>query len=107
MIDPLMFDMSKLVSTLLGDEAVRPGLSWRRECIIVPTYMPKNGARPRCVVRFGEDWFLRYSAGPAQGHFWDMYGEDYLTPELAFVALINAPPPPFGKPYVQFDLKVR
>lgn len=40
------------------------------------------------------DWFLRHSKGPLQGYFWDMYGDDFLKPELALWALAHASAPP-------------
>ena len=36
---------------------------------------------------------LRYSAGPKQGFFWDIYGEDMHNVELAIIALSEAPAP--------------
>jgi hypothetical protein len=73
---------------------------WQRDCEIIPAYMPpfpRADTRPRCVIRWrgedGSDTFLRHSAGPMQGHFWDNYGDDYNNPELAIMALYQAPPP--------------
>lgn len=69
---------------------------WRREAEIIPAYMPpfpQPSTRPRCVVRWRHS-FLRHSRGPLQHHSWDIYGDDYLTPELALLALSQAPPHP-------------
>lgn len=78
---------------------------WRAECEIIPGYMPpypREDTRPACVVRYkfvdkrdGEaGCFLRHSGGARQGFFWDIYGDDLLRPELALVALAQAPTPP-------------
>jgi hypothetical protein len=72
---------------------------WHRECEIIPDYMPphpRDDTRPMVVVRFPnehENTFLRYSCGPAQGFFWDVYGDDMQTVELAVLALSKAPIP--------------
>lgn len=91
--DPAQFDMDKLVKLLLTQH-------WMHECQIVPDYMPpfpREDTRPKCVVRYvypsGNDTFLRYGRGPLQGYFWDMYGEDMHSPELALIAISQAPPP--------------
>lgn len=91
--DPTQFDINKLVRCLLTEH-------WMHECEIIPAYMPPfpgKDTRPTCQVRYvyedGSDTFLRYSKGPAQGFFWDMYGEDMMSPELALVCISKAPPP--------------
>lgn len=100
------FDAASLVNALLDR------YDWRREAEIVVGYMPPYptpDTQPACIVRIGE-WSLRYSRGPLQGHFWDAYGEDYHTPELAFRALLEADPPPSYrrdervKPYLEFRI---
>lgn len=94
MIAPEMFNLGELVAAVLesnGNEG-----AWRQYCEIIPRYMPpfpSPDTRPRCVVRCGES-FLRHSKGPRQGHGWDVYGDDYITPELAIIALGEAGPPP-------------
>lgn len=99
MIDPKLFDVERLVKAVLDRSAT--SLAWRLKAEIVPRYMPPHPGKdtvPRCVVAMtaesGERCFLRYSKGPRQGHFWDVYGDDYLTPELALMALADAEPPP-------------
>lgn len=96
MIDPALFNMDRLVQTLLDNDA-GCRICWRNDCEIIPAYMPRfpdKATRPRVVVRYiPRDSFLRHSAGPRQGHFWDCYGDDYLTPELALLALMEAPKP--------------
>lgn len=92
--DPAQFDMRKLISRILTQH-------WMHECEIIPDYMPpspREDTRPTCKVRYvyedGERVFLRYSKGPAQGYFWDAYGEDMHSPELALVAISQSPAPP-------------
>ena len=95
MIDPSIFHLTQLVEDLLvgsGDQSV-----WRLDAEIVVGYRsPRAGqdSPRRCVVRLG-DLFLRHSAGPRQGHFWDCHGDDYIRPSLALVALMQADAPPW------------
>lgn len=88
---PVVLD--RLVGLLLDQ-------GWHAQCEIVPDYMPPHPyqhTRPRVVVRHnnGTDYpaFLRYSCGPQQGFFWDIYGDDMQSVELAIVALSKAPYP--------------
>lgn len=94
-LDPKMFDMERLLKVLLRDEG--PQLWWRHECEILPAYRapfaPPNSRTEVRVRHVPSGAFLRHSAGPRQGHFWDCYGDDYLSPELALLALTEAPPP--------------
>jgi len=99
MIDPRLFTVERLLEALLYDCAGNVD-AWRKHAEIVPDYMPPfpgPHTQPSVVVRFvipREDvWFLRHSAGPVQGHFWDIYGDDYGTSEYALLALCTAPPP--------------
>lgn len=95
MIDPSLFTVERLLATMLDDVAGNVD-KWRKFAEIIPKYMPphpREDTRPRCVVRLG-DSFLRHSAGPRQGYFWDMYGDDMRTPEMALLALLRAPIPP-------------
>jgi hypothetical protein len=92
--DPGQFDMRKLVSRLLTQH-------WMHECEIIPQYMPPfphEDTKPTCQVRYAYDdgtaVFLRYSRGPLQGYFWDVYGEDMQSPELALIAISKSPAPP-------------
>lgn len=92
--DPAQFDPRKLVNLLLDQH-------WMHECKIIPDYMPphpREDTRPTCQVKYvyedGTDTGLRYSKGPFQGYFWDSYGDDFHSPELALVALSRSPPPP-------------
>lgn len=70
---------------------------WHEECEIITDYMPPfpgPETRPKCVVRYAPlGAFLRYSHGPRQGFFWDMYGDDMQSVELAVLALASAPAP--------------
>lgn len=93
-MDPSKFDPTKLVNCLLSHH-------WMHECEIDPAYMPPYpdaATRPTCQIHYvykdGSRTGLRYSKGPAQGFFWDVYGDDFHSPELALVALSQASPPP-------------
>ena len=68
---------------------------WQHQCEIIPDYMPPLPGKdtiPTCVIKHGE-YFLRYSKGPLQGFFWDVYGDDFQSPELALIALSQCQPP--------------
>jgi hypothetical protein len=94
-IDPRLFTVEALLSSMLDDSHGNRN-KWGALAEVVPDYMPPHpqaDTRPKCVVKCGLS-FLRYSAGPRQGHFWDMYGDDYQTPALALMALLEAPIPP-------------
>lgn len=101
MIDHNLFTAERLVNELLRT-AFGNINKWWALVEIVPDYMPPfpdEKRLPSCVVRCkvpnSERYhFLRYSQGPGQGHTWDIYGDDYLTPELALLALVQAPIPP-------------
>ena len=95
MIDLSLFTVESLVAAMLDDRHgnVDP---WRKHAEILPAYVPPfadPGAQPQVRVRLGNS-FLRYSCGPGGGFFWDVYGDDFLTPELALLALYRAPVPP-------------
>ncbi len=95
MIEPKLFTLDHLLATLLDDESGNVNM-WRKQAEIIVGYMPpfpSPTTRPSCVVKFGSS-FLRYSKGPAQGHMWDAYGDDYFNPSLALIALLQAPVPP-------------
>jgi hypothetical protein len=103
-IDPKLFTVEGLLEVLF-DDAYGGRDIWRKQAEIIVGYMPKfpsPNTRPTCVVKFpalpgtNYDSFLRHSKGPRQGHFWDIYGDDYLRPELALIALLEAPIPPFA-----------
>ena len=83
-------DAGKLVELLLDQH-------WHKGCEIVDGYMPPYPGpetRPTVVVRCASmNAFLRYSKGPRQCFFWDAYGDDMQTVELAVVALASAPAP--------------
>lgn len=86
--DASKLDTQKLVNLLLTQV-------WQHHCEIIPDYMPpfpREDTQPTCVIKHGEQ-FLRYSNGPLQGFFWDMYGDDFHSPELAIVALSQCQPP--------------
>ena len=86
---------------------------WHKHCEIVREWMPpfpRPETRPKVVVKF--DYFdkehpayLRYSLGPAQGFFWDIYPDDMQEPELAVIAISKAPYPRNVAPVV-FKIKI-
>lgn len=99
-ISELPIDAAKLTALLLEED-------WHEKCEIIPNYMPKyprEKTRPTVQVRYndGSEYppLLRYSKGPKQGFFWDMYGEDMQTVELAILALSKAPTPRYVGPIV-------
>ncbi|UIF90919.1 hypothetical protein [Cupriavidus sp. UYPR2.512] len=86
---------------------------WHAQCEIIPHYMPRYPSpetKPEVQIRFnnGKEHppFLRYSKGPAQGFFWDIYGEDFQSIELAIVALSRAPAPRNVSP-ITFTIPLR
>lgn len=100
-LDASMFDLVKLIGTIADQ-------TWMRQCEIVPDYMPPfptADTKPTCVVRWRDPrgsksddpehryTYLRYSQGPRQGTFWDIYGDDFHSPELALVMLSQSQPP--------------
>jgi len=70
---------------------------WHKGCEIIDGYMPpypSKETRPTVVVRCPSmGAFLRYSHGPLQCYFWDIYGDDMHSVELALLALSRAPAP--------------
>lgn len=87
---------------------------WQMDAEIVPNYVPPYGkptSAPYCVARVRihstqpnteEDSYsyLRYSKGPVQGFFWDSYGDDLQSFEIAVIALSQAPAPFYCGPMV-------
>ncbi len=68
---------------------------WHAKVEIIPDWMPnfpRPDTKPKLVVRYG-DSYLRYSAGPQQGFFWDIYPDDMFSEELAIIAVSDAPAP--------------
>ena len=97
MIDPSLFTVESLLAVMLDDMSGDLD-AWKKHAEIIPKYMPpypREDTRPTCVVKLG-DSFLRYSHGPRQGYFWDMYGDDMQSPERALLALLRAPVHPFA-----------
>ncbi len=45
------------------------------------------------------NWYLRFSAGPRQGYFWDMYGEDLQSYEMVLWILCQKLPRPPGSKF--------
>jgi hypothetical protein len=84
------------IADLLGTRHASYETAWRRDVEIIPAYVPpypRPGDKPTCVVHY-KDAFLRYSCGPAQGFFWDCYGDDFLNVALALRAILECPIPP-------------
>ena len=83
-------DAEKLVALMLDQ-------GWHGGCEVINGYMPlfpSKNTRPKCVVRYKPfDCFLRHNNGPRQGFFWDIYGDDMQTVELAVLAIASAPAP--------------
>lgn len=95
---PVVLD--RLVGLLLNQP-------WHSQCEIVPDYMPpfpSPDTRPTVVVRHNNGTkhpaFLRYSCGPRQGFFWDVYGDDMHSVEVAILAISQAPYPRSVAPIV-------
>ncbi len=96
MIDPKLFTVEHLLYTLFDNMSGNRD-PWRKNATIVVDYMPRHpnaDTRPTCVVRYDHS-FLRYSKGPRQGYFWDVYGDHFMNPSLALLALLEAPVPPW------------
>lgn len=73
---------------------------WHSRCDIIRDYTcrpTRRKTRPTVQVRYNDGSehppFLRYSCGPKQGFFWDVYGEDFQDVQLAVIALSKAPAP--------------
>lgn len=97
-----MADLKETVAHVNAAALVRLILdqAWHQQCEIIPDYMPPKplpDTRPSVQVRFNDGTqyppFLRYSKGPKQGYFWDIYGDDMQSIELAVFALSRAPAP--------------
>ena len=103
MIDPKLFTVEDLLRTFLDTQYDGGRNKWWEMCEIIPNYMPpypRSDTKPTCVVAIRDTYddhysFLRHSIGPRQGHFWDIYGDDYFNPSLALLALMSAPVPPW------------
>lgn len=82
--------LDRLILTCLREQ-------WQRDCRIIPDYMPPfphEDTQPTVQVQHVPSGrFLRYSKGPSTGTFWDCYGEDFMTVELAFWELLKATSP--------------
>lgn len=85
---------------------------WHAKCEIIADYMPpypSEDTQPTIQIRYndGSEYppFLRYSHGPLQGYFWDMYGDHMNSIELAVIALSRAPAPRYVGP-ITFTFKL-
>jgi len=94
-IDPTLFTVESLLRVFLDDQFGNRD-AWRKYASIEQETVPAcdvHKSRTIWVVRFGRS-YLRYSQGPLQGFSWDVYGDDFQNPALAFKALLEAPVPP-------------
>lgn len=95
MIDASCINVPILIEAMLNIENV-PGNWWRRDCEFVTK---ERGGRSILAIRHAPTGrYLRHSKGPVQGHSWDMYGDDYMRPEWALIALSMAPAPDMIRP---------
>jgi hypothetical protein len=91
MIDTTIFNLERLIDWLIGYSNSNPENIWIRDCEII-----KNDKNEFVVKHKSKEYparYLRYSKGPHQHYFWDIYGENFLIPELALIALSKAPVP--------------
>lgn len=90
MIDPTIFNLERLIDWLLGYSNSNPENIWIRDCNIF-----KDDKNNMIVSHDSKDGvcYLRFSKGPHQHYFWDCHGDNFLTPELALIALSKAPIP--------------
>ena len=72
MIDPTIFNLERLIDWLLGYSNSNPENIWIRDCNIF-----KDDKNNMIISHY----------------FWDCYGDNFLTPELALIALSKAPIP--------------
>ncbi len=96
MIDPATININELVAALLGDGDTEPGHWWKKDCEFVT--QERNGKPILVVFHPPTKRYLRHSKGPVQGHAWDMYGDDYMKPAWALLALSQAPAPGMLRP---------
>jgi hypothetical protein len=85
-LDVGLIDVGRLVRRLLP-------FRWQRECVILDGRKPDSSVCAVLVKHIPTGLFLRCSQGPQQGYFWDGYGDHLLDPELALVAISQAPDP--------------
>ncbi len=97
-IDPTLFTVESLLACFFNDTFGNVD-AWRKFASIEQQRVRESGCHDSrdvdgWVVRFGRS-FLRYSCGPGRSLLWDMYGDNFQTPELALRGLLDAPVPPF------------
>ncbi|MFA5202815.1 MAG: hypothetical protein WC708_00165 [Lentisphaeria bacterium] len=96
MIDSKIFKIEELLQLLLSDPA-RSG--WIETAEILPDYhfpFASPDATALCAVRCGGQ-YLCFSKGPEKHYYWNGIGHDFKTPEIALIALLQAPTPPHFK----------
>jgi len=92
MIDIKKVDIKKMIGFMLYQP-------WHRNCDIIPDYIRPNDKKKEeiVIIRYNSGSehppFLRHSAGPKNDFFWDIYGDNFKSVELAIIALSKAPFP--------------
>lgn len=69
---------------------------WHCHVEVVEGYMPPSprpDTKPTIQARWG-NYYLRRGGGSFQPWFWDVYGEEFLTVQHAWLAVAQAPAPP-------------
>ena len=95
MIDPKLFTVEKLLAAMLNTVCGAVN-KWWTLVEIIPDFeescMKSGRQMNKCVVRC-EEQYLRHSMGPVSFYVWDVYGDDFITPECALLAILKAPIP--------------
>lgn len=99
MIDPSLFTVETLLHAFLDDahgnvDAWRKYASIERRKVRETACFHDSKEVDGWVVRYGNS-FLRYSCGPGGSLVWDCYGDNFMSPGLAFRRLLHAPVPPW------------
>lgn len=96
-IDPKLFTVESLLACFLDDSHGNVD-AWRKFASIEQAegFFDERVDAPKrlgWVIRYGK-LFCRYSKGPGGSLIWDVYGDDFMSPALAFRRLLDAPVPP-------------
>ena len=92
------------VEALLELVMTRP---WHSSCEIIQNYQPGEKAEPKTVIRYNDGTehppflrnmpaggtFMSSSSRVENELFWDVYGDDFQSPERALLALLQSPQP--------------
>lgn len=93
MINTKIFSIERLVDCLIGYSNTSPEKIWIKDCEICLD--GENRVIVKHISKNNSTNYLRYSKGPDQGYFWDVYGEHFINFEIALIALSKAPIPPY------------